>query len=39
MDSIANWIKSSNYDIKTAEHMFATGRYVYVLFMCHQRSS
>jgi len=34
-DSIANWIKSSNYDIKTAEHMFATGRYVYVLFMCH----
>lgn len=35
MDSITNWIKSSNYDIKTAEHMFATGRYVYVLFMCH----
>lgn len=35
MDSIANWIKSSNYDIKTAEHMFATGRYVYVLFMCY----
>lgn len=34
-DSIANWIKSSNYDIKTAEHMFAAGRYVYVLFMCH----
>jgi HEPN domain-containing protein len=35
MDPIANWIKSSNYDIKTAEHMLATGRYVYVLFMCH----
>jgi HEPN domain-containing protein len=35
MNAIANWIKSSNYDIKTAEHMFATGRYVYVLFMCH----
>jgi HEPN domain-containing protein len=35
MNTIANWIKSSNYDIKTAEHMFATGRYVYVLFMCH----
>ena len=34
-DSIANWIKSSNYDIKTAEHMFKTGRYIYVLFMCH----
>lgn len=34
-DSIKNWIKSSNYDLKTAEHMFKTGRYVYVLFMCH----
>jgi len=33
--SIANWIESSNYDIKTAEHMFETKRYVYVLFMCH----
>ena len=33
--SIANWIESSNYDIKTADHMFATKRYVYVLFMCH----
>ncbi len=34
-DSIANWIKFSNYDIKTAEHMLKTGRYIYVLFMCH----
>ena len=33
--NIANWIESSNYDIKTADHMFATKRYVYVLFMCH----
>jgi HEPN domain-containing protein len=33
--NIANWIKSSNYDLKTAEHMFKTGRYIYVLFMCH----
>jgi HEPN domain-containing protein len=33
--SIANWLESSNYDIKTAEHMFKTKRYVYVLFMCH----
>lgn len=32
---IANWIKSSQYDLKTAEHMFKTGRYIYVLFMCH----
>lgn len=33
--SIRNWIESSNYDIKTAEHMFETKRYVYVLFTCH----
>ena len=34
-DSINNWIKSSNYDIRTAENMLKTGRYIYVLFMCH----
>jgi HEPN domain-containing protein len=33
--SINNWIKSSNYDIKTGEHMLKAGRYIYVLFMCH----
>lgn len=32
---VSNWIKSSNYDLKTSEHMFKTGRYIYVLFMCH----
>lgn len=32
---ITNWIKSSQYDLKTAEHMLKTGRYIYVLFMCH----
>jgi HEPN domain-containing protein len=35
VNSVTNWIESSNYDIKTAEHLFATKRYVYVLFMCH----
>ena len=34
-DSVTNWIKASNYDIRTAEHMFKTRRYIYVLFMCH----
>ena len=33
--NIANWVRSSNYDLKTSEHMFKTGRYIYVLFMCH----
>ena len=32
---IQNWIKSSNYDFRTAEYMMKTGRYIYVLFMCH----
>mgnify|MGYP005839965681 CR=1 FL=1 len=35
VNSVINWIESSNYDIKTAEHMFETKRYVYVLFMRH----
>ncbi len=34
-NNITNWVKSSHYDIKTAEHMFKAGRYIYVLFMCH----
>jgi HEPN domain-containing protein len=34
-NNITNWIKSSNYDIKTADHMLKTGRYIYVLFICH----
>ena len=28
-------MKSSDYDIKTTEHMFKAKRYIYVLFMCH----
>ncbi|MBU4304331.1 MAG: HEPN domain-containing protein [Candidatus Omnitrophica bacterium] len=32
---IANWIKSSEYDIKTAEAMYKARRFVYVIFMCH----
>ena len=30
-----NWIASSAYDIKTARHLLETGRYIYVIFMCH----
>jgi len=32
---INNWLDMVNYDIITAEQMFKTGRYVYVIFMCH----
>lgn len=30
-----NWIDSSDYYFKTAGHMLKTGRYIYVIFMCH----
>ncbi len=34
-DDTRNWIACSDYDLETARHMFETGRYVYVIFMCH----
>lgn len=30
-----NWLKMVDYDLTTAKQMFKTGRYVYVIFMCH----
>lgn len=30
-----NWLSASEYDLITAEHLFNTGRYLYVVFMCH----
>lgn len=30
----ANWIALADYDIETALHMFATERYLYVIFLC-----
>jgi len=33
--AVNNWIKSSEYDIKTADALFKSKRYVYVIFMCH----
>lgn len=30
-----NWIASSNYDMQTAKAMSETGRYLYVVFICH----
>lgn len=31
----ANWIESAEYDLETARHMLSSGRYLYVVFMCH----
>ncbi len=30
-----NWLAGAQYDLETAEHMLRTGRYLYVVFMCH----
>ena len=30
-----NFIKSAEYDLHTAEFMLKSGRYIYVIFMCH----
>jgi HEPN domain-containing protein len=31
----ANWIALADYDVETAYHMLATGRYLYVIFLSH----
>lgn len=30
-----NWLASSEYDLETAEPLLKSGRYLYVVFMCH----
>jgi HEPN domain-containing protein len=30
-----NWIDLAEYDLETATHMLQTGRYLYVVFLCH----
>ncbi len=30
-----NWMKMVDYAIITATQIFKTGRYIYVIFMCH----
>ncbi len=35
-DKVAYWIDIADYDLKTAEAMYRTGRWLYVAFMCHQ---
>jgi len=30
-----NWIALAEYDRDTARHMLSTGRYLYVIFLCH----
>jgi HEPN domain-containing protein len=30
-----NWLAQVDYDLAAAEHMLNSGRYIYVIFMCH----
>lgn len=30
-----NWVELAEYDMETARHLLKTGRYLYVVFMCH----
>jgi len=30
-----NWLASAEYDLQTARDMLKSGRYLYVVFMCH----
>lgn len=36
MDKVSYWMDLAKYDMDTAEAMFATKRWLYVGFMCHQ---
>jgi len=36
MDKVSYWKELADYDLETAEAMYATGRWLYVGFMCHQ---
>lgn len=35
MKTYNEWFLQADYDLKTAEAMFETGRYFYAVFMCH----
>jgi len=35
-EKVKYWVELSDYDFETAEAMLASGRYLYVGFMCHQ---
>jgi HEPN domain-containing protein len=32
---VTEWFKQSDYDLRTAEAMFKSRRYIYTVFMCH----
>lgn len=30
-----NWLEAAAYDLESARHMLSSGRYLYVVFLCH----
>lgn len=35
IDKYEEWLKQADYDMDTADTMYACGRYFYAVFMCH----
>ncbi len=35
-EKVKYWVELAEYDLRTADAMHSTGRYLYVGFMCHQ---
>ena len=33
--AVQNWLDSAQYDLETAEYLFNSGRYVYIIFISH----
>ena len=33
--SLYEWFKQADYDLKTAQTLFQSGRYIYTVFFCH----
>jgi len=36
VEKISFWVDAANYDLKSAEFMQKSGRYVYTAFLCQQ---
>lgn len=34
-DETLNWLEAAAYDLESAHHMLSSGRYLYVVFLCH----
>ncbi len=35
LNATREWLRQADYDIESAQHMLAAGRYLYTVFFCH----